>query len=122
VKRNIEALKQLKRVVRNAPMERFNMVSQVIVRRDEVHECGTAMCAAGWASVDPWFSQRGFRGDEMFKPNIFGLSAADSRALFGGGLYPGCPRVSKRMVLANINRLINGEDALPYPRRFDYTH
>jgi hypothetical protein len=114
VKRNIEALKQLKRVVRNAPVERFNMGSQIIVSDDEVNNCGTAMCAAGWASVDPWFIRRGFRGQEMFKPNIFSLTGENNRALFGGGLYPGLPRVSKRTVLANIDRLINGEKAIPY--------
>lgn len=50
MKRNFEALKQLKRVVKAAPAERLHMRAVM-----EKAECGTAYCAAGWAAQDKWF-------------------------------------------------------------------
>lgn len=49
---NVEALKQLKRVLQNVPEKEFDIT---------LWDCGTAACAAGWAGRDPWFSSRGLR-------------------------------------------------------------
>lgn len=85
-KPNIEALEQLARVLRKVtarkkkPGERFDMnvfyshdlsahpdianMSLSKFKRTPVHEmfpanCGTVACAAGWAALDPWFTERG---------------------------------------------------------------
>lgn len=48
---NIARLKQLIRVLLNAPIERFDMIEW---------KCGTTACAAGWAAQDPDFNIEGF--------------------------------------------------------------
>lgn len=113
---NREALIQLRRVVQDAPDERFDMR---YFERDT--ECGTVHCAAGWAAVDPWFQENcpipsiGKAGRWCAISETFGLSIYQSSILFSvdmlGEAYPD---VSKRAVIANIDRLLAGENPIPY--------
>lgn len=50
--RNLEALRQLRRVVEAAPDDRWNMCNWSSAAPPG---CGTAHCAVGWAAIDPWF-------------------------------------------------------------------
>lgn len=126
---NIEALKQLRRVVQNAPDDLFHMRAVV-----ENASCGTARCAFGWALVDPWFQQNteildvgtvdldehgninycsmSFYG----AANLFDVSDTDANNLFGGELNYGTEEhaVSKEEVIWNIDQLLNDKPALPY--------
>jgi hypothetical protein len=127
---HVERLQQLRRVVAEAPAERFDMAW--ICRRD--HACGTAYCAAGWAVLNPWFQQETpildhfmilYKSDRAIvttkNPDgafpglaqVFGLELTDARDLFGGNLYSGS-EVSQSEVIANIDRLLNGKRTIRY--------
>jgi hypothetical protein len=111
---NIERLRQLRRVVAAAPDdERFDM--RFI---DKEKGCGTAHCAYGWARVDPWFLEKTeIRAmDYLASPGEFDLSPRNVEWLFDPpitGLTTG--PTMKALVLANIDRLIAGQPAIPYP-------
>lgn len=127
--RNIEALRQLRRVIEAAPEDRLHMRAW-----SENAECGTAYCAAGWAAIDPWFQQHTSiletfrvsphsivytdyavtafsRLDEIFRIGIW-----NSEALFGKGINSslGPHSVTKAEVLQRIDALIAGGDIEPY--------
>ena len=127
---NAEALRQLRRVVLDAPEDRLNMKGF-----GRMTECGAVCCAAGWAALDPWFlantrigevlpispnprfggSIFGFSITGPGLPAIFGLSLADANALFG--LYDNhwnLEDVTRADVVANIDRLLRGEHAVAY--------
>ena len=126
---NIEALRQLRRVVENAPDELFSM--RFIV---EEATCGTVRCALGWCLVDPWFVAhtplgdfRGFCGLTLgasahggaLKAAIgetFCLSEQDERNLFAFDMTALClPNgVRKEEVFENIDLLLRGQSAKMY--------
>lgn len=124
MERNIEALKQLRRVVSDAPDDLFHMRAVT-----EQSKCGTARCAAGWAIIDPWFqkntrineampadwSNEGLSGANIIE-QVFGLDEGNSERLFA--MSAGCNLdahdITKIEVIANIDRLIAGEDAEEY--------
>lgn len=124
LKPNLTALRQLKRVVKAAPAERFRMR-----KFTEQTDCGTAYCAAGWAAIDPWFNKRGLymRGDAPETPNnmwaqgalseIFGLTLENTFALFAFDTPPpdiDPHAITKAEVIANIDRLLAGKRATVY--------
>ena len=125
MERNIEALKQLRRVAEEAPDDLLHMRAVV-----EVAECGTARCLLGWAIVDPWFREhsplkevdanyewKGFPGGSVSDMRWFlNISARDARYLFADGIDPSSDPhgITKKEVLDNIDRLIAGEDAERY--------
>lgn len=119
---NREALEQLERVVTDAPDELF-----VMNTFSAPMPCGTVRCAAGWASVDPWFQAncpipRPWEGYTY----AFGITKEDADVLFGAELdarwwdlrdpSKAKPRrdVTKLEVVANIRRLLRGEHPRPY--------
>jgi hypothetical protein len=125
----IERLRQLRRVVDDAPNNLFWMTSF-----STAAACGTAHCAAGWAAVDPWFQANTpildvFRvSDGDVKTifgfahltldalaEIFGIDICDARALFafdcGGTSHRD---IDKEEVLANIDTLIEGDEIETY--------
>lgn len=53
----LERWRQLIRVLEGVPEQKLNMGTWC----DDEAECGTVACAAGWAGMDPWFVERGFR-------------------------------------------------------------
>jgi hypothetical protein len=130
-----ERLRQLRRVVEEAPAERFDMAW--LCRLDK---CGTAHCAAGWAVLDPWFQQetpildhftithksefrvlvtaKSFEGAFPGLAQIFGLELTEAHYLFGANLY-GVSTVSQSKVLANIDRVLQGKQAVSYRRDYD---
>lgn len=135
---NHEALRQLRRVVEAAPEEQFHMRACV-----EQTTCDTARCAFGWCIIDPWFRENTRVGDipidfdnwsfdfdlgimtnAVFFEQIFGLTDKQSNILFARSasrcLYPHA--ITRKEVLANIDRLLNGEAPKPYkairPLRF----
>ena len=61
---NIEALIQLKRVLRESMAHTIVFQGKTVgFDMDtfcDINECGTAACAAGSAAMDPWFNARGF--------------------------------------------------------------
>jgi hypothetical protein len=121
---NVECLRQLRRVVEEAPADRFDMRDFCLPT-----SCGTAYCAAGWAAIDPWFRAntrigewfRGDAGDLLYiHPNarfglqeIFGLEETATKRLFALGVDCWAPAM-KRAVLANIDRLLAGKRARSY--------
>ena len=123
---NKEALRQLRRVVAKAPKHSLHM-NRVVDQSD----CGTARCAIGWAAVDKWF-QENTKLNELIDPGvtyqtnigdianiagIFDISVDNATKLFGGGLSPygnGPHDVSKKEVLWNIDRLLEGKPARSY--------
>lgn len=106
---NVEALEHLKRVIRDAPKDLFDMGVF-----SHTTNCGTAHCAAGWAAVDPWFQKNtpileGFTtsGEDMQDSDevlakTFGLSGnvADSIFYFTDG--------TKEEVIEVIDNIIDG--------------
>lgn len=133
-----EKLRQLRRVVEDAPPERLEMTTFTCRK-----SCGTAHCAAGHARLDPWFLAN-TTIDEIFyaarmAPNdggadavayevhprrngntfrllgdLFEISKEDSRRLFGADLTFDEDVVEKAEVIANIDRLLAGEPAKYY--------
>lgn len=116
---NVEALNELKRVVREAPDELFHMGTF-----GRTLFCGTVRCAAGWAATDAWFKERGFAleaaldaGDKNLRraTEFFDLHPYAGDVLFGGDLaYPG-KSPSKEAVIANIDAILEGRMPVPYP-------
>lgn len=125
-----ERLRQLRRVVAAAPADRFVMDRFCTVGLP----CGTAYCAAGWAALDPWMQKetpmldyfalvsfdpetlvapRGLRDGFHGLSTVFDLKSAETEKLFGGDLPSGC-KVSQAAVIANIDRLLQGEATIPY--------
>jgi hypothetical protein len=124
---NIELLQQLRRVVNAAPDDRFHM--GVWCDRSL---CGMVYCAAGWAAVDRWFRKNTSIGD-IFGVSVRGFVTVESDDVFGDlaklfelatdsafklfGLVPygdGPHAVTKAMVIANIDALIEGRKARTY--------
>lgn len=56
---NLEALRQLARVLAAVNPDQFDMTEWSSER-----DCGTIACAAGWAAHDPWFNARGLTAEE----------------------------------------------------------
>lgn len=113
---NIEALKQLRRVVENAPDDLLHMRAIT-----EESSCGTAHCALGWAEVDPWFQDNlpRIKGEEEYfdwAERIFGLSGANANKLFAGNASHSTPAhaISKAAVLWNIDELLAGRPPRSY--------
>jgi hypothetical protein len=125
-----ERLRQLRRVVTAAPADRF--VMDRFCRASQ--PCGTAYCAAGWAVLDPWFQKEtpmldyfemcNFNNETVvisYDPvtcfrglaTIFDLDHIETEALFGANLSEGC-KVFPAAVIANIDRLLQGEATIPY--------
>lgn len=117
-----ERLTNLARVVAAAPAHRFHMRKFM-----EETECGTAYCAAGWASHDLWFKQQGFPFPSMVLDDcilhpteslaeFFSISETDADALFAlnAGTHIGPHAITKEDVLGNIQALLAGEDAEEY--------
>jgi len=124
-----ERLRELRRVVEQAPEERFRMAN--FKKRVS---CGTARCAAGWAALDPFFISQGLHwgfaikgrrdhtikfGDHYDLPALeafFDLDEDDNENLFTEGDYDEDINgpVPKEMVIANIDRLLKGEITNPY--------
>jgi hypothetical protein len=129
---NITALKQLRRVVENAPDDLLHMR-----KFRESSSCGTARCAAAWATIDPWFIERGLTSGTAGFPSYKGSSASEATSalmkffrltreqaqdLFALTIscYSVDPHaISKRQVLTQIDRLLRGEPTKPY--RVKYT-
>ena len=133
---NIERLEQLKRVVRDAPGDRFDM--RYFGTKTA---CGTVCCAAGWAALDPWFlanteiakvlpkmiydplDGRWWEENDVFQlggpehgsfqrlGEVFDLTDDDTDALFNGETRAG---VTKEDVIENIDRIVGGVGALEY--------
>jgi hypothetical protein len=127
---HVERLRQLRRVVTAAPADRFDMRRFCTVGRS----CGTAYCAVGWAALDPWFQKETPMSDyfdlmdheqgtlvlandnrNCFRglATIFDLDRFETEILFGTGLQFG-RKVSQAAVIANIDRLLQGEETIPY--------
>lgn len=123
---DVQALTELRRVVKAAPKHLFHMRSIT-----EEAPCGTAHCAIGWAAVDPWFQANkpgmcddilGKSDKEEFVPfttpatKAFGLTLDQATKLFGGDLMFGGDRhpVSKAEVLWNIDQLLAGKEPRSY--------
>lgn len=65
---NIPAMRELIRVLKAVPPEHFDMSSvaycQVALKEvtvADLHTCGSAACAIGYAAVDAWFQAHGLR-------------------------------------------------------------
>jgi hypothetical protein len=129
---NVERLQQLRRVVNAAPDDRFHMAAWC-----DRSTCGTTYCAAGWAAVDRWFREN-TSIDEIFSVNAKGFVTVESEDVFGDlaqlfgltnesafnlfGLVPlsDDPHlVTKAMVIANIDALIEGRKARTYTSMID---
>jgi hypothetical protein len=121
---NYEALRQLRRVVANAPSDRFHMRAIT-----EQASCGTAHCAIGWAIIDPWFQQNtklndlipadhkeqcSARLDEL--ADLFGISTQDNDNLFALEMSTTVSphAVRKGTVIKNIDRLLADQPTKPY--------
>jgi len=128
-------LTQLRRVAEAAPEERLHMRAYC-----EDAECGTAYCLAGWARIDEWFIKHtsithifsldteGFvraaydTYDQSGVPPIvrlgemFDIGTDAAHDLFGGQLLKDSDphAVTKAEVLAQIDRLLAGQDTEPY--------
>lgn len=107
---NIEALKQLKRVVKNAPAIDMSLW------------CGTPCCAAGNALNDPWFLGQGLFRDDAGPAFVagceieygydalatfFGLNKVASLYLFDPDWYDRID--SKAEVLKHIDKVIKDQ-------------
>lgn len=57
VKRWEEVIRVLRGLTRHQRAKHWNMENYL-----EETECGTAGCAAGYSSLDPWFQKRGVKG------------------------------------------------------------
>lgn len=133
MKRNIPALKELRRVCVEAPDELFHMRRYV-----EVASCGTARCMLGWAVIDPAFTKvvadivpdgwtvekldeaegrRYFWSDAgKLMAEHLGLTIDEGHILFAADISRGASAhsVSKDEVLWNIDELIAGRSPLRY--------
>ena len=117
---NKEALLQLRRVVEEAPDNEFDM---------GVYQCGSAKCALGHAYYDGWFrentaigscfEQYVFDGRVKLGPKwhyvsllmqLFDLPCTTIADLF----WTGVAFATKKSVVANIDRVIAGQEPIPY--------
>lgn len=115
---NIEALRQLRRVVKAAPAERFHMETWF-----SWSHCETAACAAGWASKDDWFKAEGRDWClAVVDHDWLEIEKASSETLFAMGrpfeltaaLDANPHAVTKAMVIRNIDLLIAGKKPRSY--------
>ena len=129
---NIERLTQLRRVVEAAPAHLFVM-NDIETYLCDGQSCGTAYCAYGWATQDAWFKADGIPEHlgganrvDLFTAlaRYFDLTQGDTDDLFGGDFDLDEPdegyMTDKAPVLANIDLLIAGKPAVPYPGTFGY--
>ncbi len=122
-------LSELRRVVENAPDELLSMS-----HFSKKVSCGTAHCAAGWAALDPYFTERGlsltahgglryyyYMSFDAFHDlaYLFKISVKASRKLFGCEPPQGdnWKNVKKEHVLANIDRMLAGKQPFRYTLR-----
>ncbi len=120
---NVQRLQQLRRVVLEAPEDRWDM--RTFYRKTE---CGTAHCMGGWCAIDPWFRENtevreifAVGKDEQIHflktyptkklGEVFGLNWEDSRTLFAVGAPFLANRflITKAEVVANIDRILSGK-------------
>ena len=114
---NIQALRELHRVVLDAPDYLFHMRSFI----EETH-CGTARCAIGWACMDPWFAPRFYPlvtvdyVSRTFLARFFGISMKELSHLIADDQTHSlnAHAISKAEVLWNICQLIRGKPSRPY--------
>lgn len=110
---HIERLEQLRRVVLAAPdNELFDM--NVV---EGYGDCGPPHCALGWAMVDSWFKENcPISATDYFDTNlgIFDLNIDDFDSLFDAPVWDMQGGRAKTLVIANIDRIIRGEPAIPY--------
>lgn len=127
---NTERLLQLRRVLDEAPEERFHMRTW-----SEAADCGSAYCLAGFMAIDPWFRRETEVGNVFilnkhncllnvestdipfrFLAGVFAIAESDSENLFGYGIPlhadPHC--VTRAEVRANIDRILAGRPAEIY--------
>lgn len=119
---NVEALLQLKRVIRDAPDGLWDMRCIGSARG-----CGTVHCAWGWAACDPWFRLHkiNFRACPTSRVTLstFGISEHQASQLFAMSYssytYNALHyyRIPKQEVLDNIDRLIAGQSMVKYGSR-----
>jgi hypothetical protein len=120
MERNIEALRELRRVAEAAPDDLFHM--HVV---SEKAPCGTAHCLMGWAMIDPYFrALPNFprrEGDWFLRmvpkaAKALGLNSEEAHLLFASGLAIGSDPhdIGKGEVLWNLDQLIAGKPPLPY--------
>jgi hypothetical protein len=129
MERNIEALRELRRVAEAAPEDLLHM--HVIT---EKAPCGTAHCLMGWAMIDPYFCalpnfpRREGDWDSMVlkAAKALGLEEIEAHCLFATSprfltfsLHPHA--ISKAEVLWNLDELIAGRDACAYEAT-QYSH
>lgn len=133
---NQQRLAELRRVIAEAPRDRFDMRDFTRVRADGV----TTHCAAGWAALDDWFQRntyisRVFRVERLSDDQsivmpaartmgvalpfgslatIFQISLADSRAIFGEVAINFRRPIGKEEAMVNVDRLLSGRPAEPY--------
>ena len=95
---NIEAMRQLQRVMREVPEGHFDITGvtcgapNIPESKDDVrlllHTCGTTACAMGWAAADGWFRERGmilrnhFEFDQERAQEIFDLDWSQFHEIF----------------------------------------
>lgn len=125
---NIEALQQLLRVAEAISPTQLDM-------RDfcrTAPSCGTVLCLAGHAAIDPWHRENTdfgklsdvlekeygvalwYRGDFNDLARIYDISLEDAENLFGGNLCLDDKPVPKEDVLVNIKNLIDHGFAFQY--------
>lgn len=118
---NIEALRQLRRVVENAAEEQLDMASYQ-------SECGTTRCVAGHAAFDPWYRQNTNINDGLKITEIRGKFQPVPQASINEVLmeihgidWPTCERLfypmaslSRSQVIASIDSIIAGTGAIDY--------
>lgn len=126
---NIEALKELHRVITDAPEHRLHMNAFA-----EKAHCGTAYCAAGWARVDKQYFRPlilkaingiydidNFSVVESALADILGISMQNADTLFAANICHTIDKhtVKKEEVLENIERLMANKDAVAYKPRWE---
>lgn len=124
-----EALKQLRRVAAAIPPTRLDMGT--FCRRDA--SCGTVMCLAGWAAVDPWhrvntrINERFYATEDgmieidgegpldLFLADIYDIEADEAARLFALNIGISVARdATKACVLQRIDQLLAGEQIRSY--------
>ena len=120
---NVEALRQLVRVLKKVPKQRFDLKTwtEQSPRNGKV-ECGTTACACGWAGADSWFNKQGFSLSKIGTPQLkiddytygswdavkllFGLTYTQSEWLFSSLCYPVTDRRSVAAVRERVEAVI----------------
>lgn len=129
MKRNLKALKRLREVFADAPAERVHMREVTYVAA-----CGTAHCLLGWAGTDlelrksgllPTFNRTNCDYNTRALAaarKVFGLDKLTADHLFAFGmtgemndvLRENPHAISKRRVMAQLDRVIAGKPIKPY--------